>query len=120
MIPYILSADLALLYLVKHGQKPPEEADLKDPHGRSCSLEEALLITIGLVPSPQAKFIRTTLFSYNRAQMLREVYLVVNEFRRLHWDTFEKMTLTNPLEAYHRLMRVHFDPLTRCKIYMAA
>ncbi len=113
VIPYVLSADMALLYLVKHGPKPPVEADLKDLHGKNCSLEEAFLIVIGLAPSLQTKFRRTTLFSHTRAHMLREVYLVVEQFKAQYRETFEKMTMNIPLKAYHRLMRVHFDPLTR-------
>ncbi len=113
VIPYVLSADMALLHLVKHGPKPPVEADLKDLFGKNCSLEEAFLIVIGLAPSLQTKFRRTTLFSHTRAHMLREVYLVVEQFKAQYQETFERMTMNVPLRAYHRLMKVRFDPLTR-------
>ncbi len=112
IVPYILSADMALLYLVTHGPTPPTYEKLAGLQATTCTLEKAFMKIIGLAPSLQGKVRKTMSQSLSRAHILREVYCAVNAFKARYLQTFDNMRLRIPIRVLDRLARVHFDPET--------
>ncbi len=112
LVPFVLSADLTFLFLMKFGDETPTVTKLRELASFQVPLDEAWIKLIGLCPSLQMKIYKESVNADLRAHMLREIYHLVMRSKRQHASVYASVQLQIPVRAMQRLNRVHHDPET--------
>ncbi len=103
VVPCVLSADMALLYLVTHGATPPTYEKLTGLQAATCTQEEAFFEIVSVTPSLQAKIRKAWPLSLTKAHLLREVYCAVNAFKVRYLQSFDNIRVRIPVRVLDRL-----------------
>ncbi len=112
IIPYLLSVDMAVLYMMKFGFEPPVTKKMSELSRVNCTLEEAFIKIIGVAPSAQPAIQKKSTSAIGRPRMLQELYQITQAFRSKYPTAFRETLLSIKPEAMHKLALIHRDPVT--------
>ncbi len=112
VLPYLLSVEMAVLYMMKFGFEPPVTKQMSGLAQVKCTLEDAFIKIIGVTPSAQPAIGKKSTAAIGRARMLQELYKVAQAFRSRYSTAFRETLLKIKPEAMHKLAIIHRDPVT--------
>ncbi len=97
---------------MKYGEEIPMVKKLRDLADFQVPLDEAWTKLAGLCPSLQMKIYKESINADLHAHMLREIYQVVMQSKKMHASVYASVQLKVPLKAMLRLNKIHHDPET--------